>query len=113
MAYKAFTQTLPQGFGRYAGRRLVPSRTDKHSDSVHYVTMITPIENDKDAAGQERAISSLAESSGAPLAEVRGLFTEAMARLKLGATVHTFLNVLAISKVGALLRRRRLAAKRS
>src|ERR1700751_2647310 len=60
----------------------------------------------KEALRHERAIDSLRERRGAPLAEVRSLFAQEFSRLELGAKVRSYLAVLAASKVRAMLRRK-------
>ena len=62
-------------------------------------------ESDKEAVGHERAVTSLCDRTGAPLAEVRSLFTQEFSRLELGATVCSYLRVLTASNVRAMLRR--------
>ena len=54
----------------------------------------------------ERAISSLSARTGTSLAEVRVLFGREFARLALGATVRSYLAVLATANVFAMLRRK-------
>jgi hypothetical protein len=61
---------------------------------------------DKEAVRHERAVTSLCDRSGAPLAEVRSLFAQEYSRLELGAKVRSYLAVLAASKVHAMLRRK-------
>jgi hypothetical protein len=60
----------------------------------------------EDAERQERAIASLSDSEGAPLAEVRALFARELLRLELNAKVRRYLPVLAACNVRATLRRR-------
>ena len=60
----------------------------------------------KEAVSHERAMNSLCERSGAPLAEVRSLFAREFSRLELGAKVRSYLAVLTASNVRALLRRK-------
>lgn len=60
----------------------------------------------KEAVRHERAMSSLSDRTGAPLAEVRRLFAQEFARLELGAKVRSYLAVLTASNVRALLRRK-------
>lgn len=59
----------------------------------------------EEAAGHERAMSSLCDRTGAPLAEVRRLFAQEFSRLELGARVRSYLAVLTVSNVRAMLRR--------
>jgi hypothetical protein len=47
----------------------------------------------------------LRDRTGAPLAEVRSLFTKEFSRLELGAKVRSYLAVLTTSNVLAMLRR--------
>lgn len=70
------------------------------------VSMNSLFEPEKEAVRHERAISSLRNRSGAPLAEVRALFAQEFARLELGARVHSYLSILTTSKVRAMLRRK-------
>jgi len=63
------------------------------------------LERAKEAVWHERAISSLRERTGAPLAEVRSLFAQEFSRLELGAKVRSYLAVLTTSNVRAMLRR--------
>ncbi len=58
----------------------------------------------KEAVRHERAMSSLCDRTGAPLAQVRSLFVQEFARLELGAKVRSYLGVLAASHVRAMLR---------
>ena len=60
----------------------------------------------KEAVRHERAMSSLSDRTGAPLAEVRNLFAQEFARLELGAKVRSYLAVLTASNVHAMLRRK-------
>jgi Protein of unknown function (DUF3562) len=60
----------------------------------------------KEALRHERAINSLRERTGAPLAEVRSLFADEFSRLELGAKVRSYLAVLTASNVRAMLRRK-------
>jgi hypothetical protein len=64
------------------------------------------LERGKEAVRHERAISSLRESTGAPLVEVRRLFAQQFSRLELGAKVRSYPAVLTVSKVRAMLRRK-------
>ena len=68
--------------------------------------MSSLFEPDKEAIRHERAISSLRNRSGAPLAEVRHLFAQELARLELGASVRSHLSILTTPKVRAILRRK-------
>jgi hypothetical protein len=62
----------------------------------------------------ERDIRSLSDRSGASLAQVRTLFSDEFARLKMGAKVGSYLGVLTSSNVRGMLRRKaRLASKLS
>lgn len=53
----------------------------------------------------DRAISSLADRAGASPAVVRALFMGELSRLRLGARVRSYLQVLTTSNVRAMLRR--------
>jgi hypothetical protein len=64
------------------------------------------IESDQDAARHERAIGWLRERTGAPLADVRRLFAREFLRLEVGAKVRSYLSVLTVSNVRAILRRK-------
>jgi hypothetical protein len=64
------------------------------------------VEPGKEAVRHERAMSSLCDCTGAPLAEVRSLFAQEFSRLELGAKVRSYLTVLAASNVRAMLRRK-------
>ena len=68
--------------------------------------MSSRFDSDKEAVRHESAISSLHNRTGAPLAEVRSLFTQEFSRLELGATVRSYLSVLTASKVRTMLRRK-------
>jgi hypothetical protein len=70
------------------------------------VSMNSPFESDKEAVKHERAVSSLCDRTGAPLAEVRSLFAQEFSRLELGAKVRSYLAVLTASNVHAMLRRK-------
>lgn len=63
------------------------------------------LERGKEAVRNERAISSLRDRTGAPLADVRSLFAQEFSRLELGAKVRSYLAVLTTSNVRAMLRR--------
>lgn len=67
--------------------------------------MSSLFERDKEAVRHERAMSSLCDRSGAPLAEVRSLFAREFSRLELDAKVRSYLAVLTASNVRAMLRR--------
>jgi hypothetical protein len=54
----------------------------------------------------ERAMISLCDRTGVPLAEVPSLFAQEFSRLELGAKVLRYLAVLTASKVRAMLRRK-------
>ncbi len=69
--------------------------------------MISHLENCKQAARHERAISALTQRTGAPLAEVRALFAEEFARLAQGAKVRSYLVTCTASNVLAALREKR------
>jgi hypothetical protein len=73
--------------------------------------MSVSFEYRRDPLTHEREIQSLSQKSGAPPAEVRSLFGNEFARLKMGAKVGTYLGVLTTSNVRGMLRRKaRLAA---
>jgi len=62
----------------------------------------------------EREIRSLSDRSGASVAQVRTLFSDEFARLKMGAKVGSYLGVLTTSNVRGMLRRKaRLASERT
>jgi hypothetical protein len=64
-----------------------------------------------DSQWHERAIRSLSDRSGASVAQVRTLFSDEFARLKVGARVGSYLGVLTASNVRGMLRRKaRLAS---
>lgn len=69
--------------------------------------MISHLENCKEAARHERAISALTQRTGAPLAEVRTLFAEEFARLARGAKVRSYLVTCTAANVLAALREKR------
>ena len=70
------------------------------------VLMSSLFETGKEAIRHERAMSSLCDRTGAPLAEVRSLFAQEFSRLELGAKVRSYLAVLTASNVRAMLRRK-------
>lgn len=73
--------------------------------------MSAPFEHRHDPLAHEREVQSLSQKSGAPPAEVRSLFGNEFARLKMGAKVGSYLGVLTASNVRGMLRRKaRLAA---
>ncbi len=63
-------------------------------------------EADQESVRHERAVSSLSDRTGAPLAEVRDLFTKEFSRLEPGAKVRSYLALLTASHVRATLRRK-------
>ena len=69
-------------------------------------SMKSLFEPSKEVARHERAISSLHVRTGAPLVEVRRLFAQEFSRLELDAKVRSYLAVLTVSKVRAMLRRK-------
>ena len=72
--------------------------------------MNAPFEH-PDSQWHERAIRSLSDRSGASVAQVRTLFSDEFARLKVGARVGSYLGVLTASNVRGMLRRKaRLAS---
>jgi Protein of unknown function (DUF3562) len=58
----------------------------------------------KEAVRHERAMTSLSDRTGTPLAEVRHLFAQEFTRLELGAKVRSYLTILTASNVRATLR---------
>lgn len=62
-------------------------------------------ESGEESVRHERAMSSLSERTGAPLARVRQLFEQELGRLAPGAKVRSYLTILTASNVGAMLRR--------
>jgi hypothetical protein len=68
--------------------------------------MSSLFEPSKEAVRHEHAMSSLSDRTGAPLAEVQGLFAQEFSRLELGAKVRSYLAVLTASNVRAMLRRK-------
>ena len=69
-------------------------------------------EPSKEVAQHERAISSLHVRTGAPLVEVRRLFAQEFSRLELDAKVRSYLAVLTVSKVRAIVAAERRVVKR-
>jgi hypothetical protein len=63
-------------------------------------------EPSKEAGRHERAMNSLSDRTGAPLAEVRNLFAQEFTRLELGAKVRSYLTILTAANVRAMLRRK-------
>lgn len=57
-----------------------------------------------EAAGHERAIRAIAETSDASLEKVRGLYAEEFARLEKGAKVRKYLHALTGANVRAKVR---------
>jgi hypothetical protein len=55
--------------------------------------------------GEQRAIDSLSQRSGVPTARIRALVARELARLELGATVRSYLSVLAVASVRGTLAR--------
>jgi hypothetical protein len=74
--------------------------------------MRAPFEHRNDPLAHERAIQSLSEKSGASPAEVRAVFGDELARLKMGAKVGSYLGVLTASNVRGMLRRKASLAAR-
>jgi len=60
----------------------------------------------KEAASHERAIGSLSARTGTPLADVRRLFAQEFSRLEISAKTRSYLSVLTVSNVRAMLRRK-------
>jgi hypothetical protein len=78
-------------------------------DAIHVdggLCMSELSERDNEGVRHERAIRSLRDRTGAPLPEVRRLFAQEFSRLELGAKVRSYLSVLTVSNVRAMLRRR-------
>ena len=69
-------------------------------------SMKSLFEAGQDAARHGRAIGSLCDRTGAPLAEVQRLFAQEFSRLEPGARVRSYLAVLTASNVRAILRRK-------
>jgi hypothetical protein len=63
------------------------------------------LERGNESARQEHAIASLSARTDASLEEVRTLYATELARLRLGATVDTYLQILTTSQVRSILRR--------
>jgi hypothetical protein len=55
--------------------------------------------------GEQRAIDSLSQRSGVSTARIRALVAREIARLELGATVRSYLSVLAVASVRGMLGR--------
>ena len=66
--------------------------------------MSSRLEASKEVVSHERAMSSLCDRTGAPIAQVRRLFAQEFSRLERGAKVRSYLAVLTASKVRAMLR---------
>jgi hypothetical protein len=64
----------------------------------------------KGAASDERAIGWLRDRAAAPLAEFRRLFAQEFSRLELRAKARSYLSVLRVSEVRAILRRKAAVA---
>jgi hypothetical protein len=91
----------------YNGALCVSASTSRYVCQFHSgVSMSSLFESGKEAVRHERAISSLCNRTGAPLAEVRSLFAQEFSRLELSATVRSYLAVLTASNVRAMLRRK-------
>jgi hypothetical protein len=73
--------------------------------------MTSAFERGKEAVRHERAIHSLLDRTGAPVAEVRSLFAQEFSRLEVGAKIRSYLAVLTASNVRAMLRRKRGASR--
>ena len=74
--------------------------------------MSSLFEPGKEAVRHERAIRSLRDRTGTPVAEVRSLFAKEFSRLELGAKVRSYLAVLTASNVRTMLRRKRGSSRR-
>ena len=70
---------------------------------------MTARENDQD----ERTIRSLCDRTGAPHADVQALFAREFTRLGLGATVRSYVRLLAAANVYTVLRRRARVSARA
>ena len=70
------------------------------------VSMNSLFDAGREAVRHERAITSLCDRTGAPLAVVRSLFAQELSRLELGAKVRSYLAVLTASNVRAMLPRK-------
>jgi len=70
---------------------------------------LTAVETDLD----ERTIRSLCDRTGAPRADVQALFAREFLRLGLGATVRSYVRLLAAANVYAVLRSRARASARA
>jgi hypothetical protein len=68
--------------------------------------MSSLLDSAKETVRHERAMSSLCDRTGAPLAKVQSLFAQEFSRLELGAKVRSYLEVLTARKVRAILRRK-------
>jgi hypothetical protein len=60
----------------------------------------------KETVRHERAMSSLSDRTGAPLADVRNLFAQEFTRLELGAKVRSYLTILTAANVRTMLGRK-------
>jgi hypothetical protein len=99
----------PVAFDRSLYVSAPTSRTAQPHDALEVpgaVSMIPLFDSDKEAVRHERAISSLRNRTGAPLAEVRSLFAQEFSRLELGAKVRSYLSVLTAANVPTMLRRK-------
>ena len=67
--------------------------------------MSSLFERGKEAVRHERAIRSLRDRTGAPVAEVRSLFAQEFSRLEVGAKVRSYLALLTASNVRTMLRK--------
>jgi hypothetical protein len=70
--------------------------------------MSSLFERGKEAVRHERAIRSLRDRTGAPVAEVRSLFAQEFSRLEVGAKVRSYLALLTASNVRTMLRKETL-----
>ena len=68
------------------------------------------LESDQEAARHERAIGWVRDRTGEPLTEVQRLFAREFSRLEVGARIRSYLPVLTMSNVRAILRRKGVEA---
>jgi Protein of unknown function (DUF3562) len=96
----------------YKGNQRVSAPTSRAAWSQHGyqfhggVSMSSLLEVTKEVVRRERAMSSLCDRTGTPLAEVRRLFAQEFSRPELGAKVRSYLTVLTASTVRTMLRRK-------
>ena len=103
------TARLPISLDRSLCVSAPTSRTAQPYDALQVhggVSMSSFFDSDKEAVRHESAISSLRNRTGAPLAEVRSLFSQEFSRLEFGAKVRSYLSILTASNVRTMLRRK-------